>query len=80
MIRSHCHFFVHVEHASKHVAITPCWEMQTRYMRKNSIYRMLPDLGGMLIWLDGDLKKRKEDPIVIRKILYDLPPVLTTKF
>ena len=79
VIRSHCHFFVHVEHASKHVAITPCWEMQTRYMRKNSVYRMLPDLGAMLVWFDGDLKKCKEDPIVIRKILYDLPPVLTTK-
>jgi hypothetical protein len=79
VIRSHCHFFVHVEHASKHIAITPCWQMQTRYMRKNSIYRMLPDIGAMIIWLDGDLKKKGEDPIVIRKIMYPLPPINTTK-
>ncbi len=79
VIRSHCHFFVHVEHASKHIAISPCWQMQTRYMRKNSVYRMLPDIGGMLVWFDGDIKKRGEDPIVIRKILYNLPSIMTTK-
>lgn len=79
VIRSHCHFFVHVEHASKHIAITPCWQLQTRYMRKNSVYRMMPDLGAMIIWLDGDLKKRGEDPIVVRKVMYSLPPIRSTK-
>lgn len=78
-IRSHCHFFVHVEHASKHVAITPCWQLQTRFMRKHSAYRMLPDLGALLVWLDGDLKRSGEDPVVIRKILYPLPPIKATK-
>lgn len=79
IIRSHAHYFCHVEHETKHACITPCWQLQTRFMRKNSVYRMLPTLGGVIVWLDGGLKKRGEDPIVIRKIVYDMPPVLTTK-
>lgn len=73
VIRSHCHFFVHVEHYSKHVAITPCFQLQTRYMRKNSVYRMQPDIGALIVHVDGDAKKEGRDPIWIEKILYPLP-------
>jgi hypothetical protein len=79
LVRSHCHFFCHVEHASKHAVITPCWQMQTRFMRKNSVYRMLPDIGGLLIWIDGEQKQKGEDPIRIQKILYALPALRSTK-
>jgi len=79
VVRSHAHYFVHVEHCSKHIVITPCWQLQTRYMRRNSVYRMLPDIGAVLIWVDGERKRRFGDGVQIQKILFDLPKVGTTK-
>lgn len=79
VIRSHAHYFCHVEHQSKHIVITPCWQLQTRYMRRNSAYRMLPDIGGLFIYIDPAAKATHDDPIRIRKILFDMPPVETTK-
>jgi hypothetical protein len=73
VVRSHVHTFVHVEHATKHIVVTPCWQLQTRFMRKNSVYRMMPDIGLIFIWVHGEAKKKREDPIHIDKILYDLP-------
>lgn len=80
LIRSHVHYFVHVEHASKHILSTPCWQLQTRFMRKNSVYRMLPDIGGIFLTIDGDAKKHGEDPVRIGKELYSLPPAKVTRF
>jgi hypothetical protein len=79
VIRSHAHNFVHVEHESKHIAISPCWQLQTRFMRKNSVYRMLPSIGSLLIEIDSDAKRNDEDPITIRKKVYKLPKVRTVK-
>lgn len=80
VIRSHAHYFVHVEHESKHILITPCWQLQTRYMRKNSAYRMLPDIGGVLLYVNPEEKKRRHgDPIRVQKMLFDNPPVRTTR-
>jgi hypothetical protein len=79
VFRSHLHYFVHVEHASKHITITPAWQLQTRFMRKLSLYKMLPDIGAIICTVDPEAKKRGEDPIAIRKILYSLPEVKTTK-
>jgi hypothetical protein len=73
-IRSHAHFFIRVEHASKHILQTPCWQLQTRYARKASVYRMLPDIGGIMLEIDGTAKDRYEDPIKLIKHLYPLPP------
>jgi len=79
VIRAHAHNFVHVEHASKHIIQMPCWELQTRYMRKNSVYRMLPDIG--FIWLEvrPEDKRNGQDPITVRKQLYPLPKVPAVK-
>lgn len=79
IIRSHVHNFQHAEHASKHGVVTPCWQLQTTFMRKKSTYRMLPDLGGLLIEVDGAAKKRGESPVDIHKELYPLPAVKLTK-
>jgi hypothetical protein len=79
VVRSHQHYFVHVEHASKHIVISPCWQLPTRFSRKNSLYKNLPDIGALLITVDPAAKKRGDDPISIRKFLYPLPPVETTK-
>lgn len=76
VIRSHAHFFIHLEHASKHSVGVPCWQLQTRFMRKNSAYRMLPDIGAVVIYADGRDKKAGRDPIRVQKCLY---PVTSRK-
>lgn len=73
IVRGHAHYFVHVEHPTKHAMILPAWQLQTSYMRKNSRYRMIPDLGAVVLEIDGEAKKRREDPCVVRKRIYDLP-------
>lgn len=79
VVRSHAHGFVHVEHESKHIVVTPCWQLQTRFMRRHSVYRMLPSIGSLLIDVDSDAKRAGQDPITIRKIVYALPKVRTVK-
>lgn len=78
-VRSHAHHFVHVEHPSKHAVVSPCWQLQTRFMRKHSVYRMMPDIGMLVIEVDGDAKKRGDDPCRITKRLYPLPEPRVTK-
>lgn len=75
VVRSHVHIFVHVEHPTKHILTVPAWQLQTEYMRKNSAYRMLPDIGAVVLEIDPAAKKNGEDPILVRKILYPLPEV-----
>lgn len=77
--RAHAHCFVHLEHASKHITYGPCWQLQTRFMRHGSVYRMIPDLGAYSISVDGDAKKKGRDPIDVHKLLFPLPPYTTTK-
>lgn len=79
LIRSHVHHFARGEHASKDMFSTPCWQLQTRFMRKNSNHRMHPDIGGILITLDGEAKDRGENPCHVTKKLYRLPAVMPTK-
>ncbi len=73
IVRGHAHYFVHVEHPSKHAIILPAWQVQTSYMRKNSRYRMIPDIGAVILRLDGEAKKRGEDPCEVQKRIYPLP-------
>jgi len=48
-IRSHAHYYVHVEYKSHHGLITPCWQIQTPYMVKRSPFGMIPDIGALRI-------------------------------
>ena len=73
VVRSHAHHFVHVEHPSKHAIITPCWQLQTRFMRKNSVYRMMPDIGYVMITVDKNVSTKGYDPCKIDKKIYPLP-------
>lgn len=73
IVRAHVHYFIHVEHESKHALVVPAWQLQTRYMRKHSVYRMLPTLGAAIIrvwkgvqWWD--------DRLQVMKLVYGLPP------
>lgn len=71
--RSHAHYFVHVEHESKNIAITPCWQLQTRYMRRHSVYRMVPSVGLVFwrVWRAGS--QVGDSRVELKKILYPLP-------
>jgi hypothetical protein len=80
VVRSHVHYCVHVEHPSKHAIITPCWQVQTRFMRRSSVYRSLPDIGAVVLEIDGKAKRRGEDPVRFFKILYPLPVAPAEKF
>jgi len=73
VIRSHVHLFCHVEHSSKHMVITPGWQLQTEYLIKKSYYRMYPEIGSVLINVYPDAKIKGEDPIEIKKIIIKLP-------
>lgn len=77
--RAHAHCFVHLEHPSKHITYGPCWQLQTRFMRHGSVYRMIPDIGGYVILVDGAAKRAGGDPITVQKVMYSLPPYTTTK-
>jgi hypothetical protein len=78
LIRSHVHTYSYGEHASKQIVTTPCWQLQTRYMRKQSVHRMHPDIGGIFITVDGEAKARGNAPCLIQKELYKLPAVPIT--
>jgi len=74
VVRSHVHNFVHVEHASKHIIQTPCWQLQTSYARKKSVYRMIPDIGGIFLEVNPKRAGKYDDPVKLIKHLYPLPP------
>lgn len=78
LIRSHLHFFGHVEHASKQIIQLPCWKLGDRHSRKSGLHRFIPDIGGVLFEIDGSAKERGESPCEIEKELYSLPPVKLT--
>lgn len=79
IVRGHAHYFCHVEHVTKHALILPAWQLQTSYMRKNSRYRMLPDLGAVVLEIDPEAKKRGDDPCQVRKRIYKLPSQKPTR-
>lgn len=79
IVRSHAHFFYHAELPHRHAVITPCWQLQTQYMRRRSLYRMLPDIGGIILLIDPEAKKQKEDAVTVKKVLFPLPPTKVTK-
>lgn len=53
-IRSHAHYFCHVEFGSHHGIVTPCWQLQTPYMARKSPYAMVPYLGCLRLGFDRD--------------------------
>lgn len=73
IVRSHAHYFVHVEHASKHGIVNPCWQLPYPWLVRKSAYRMMPDIGATMVYVDGSEKKAGRDPIYIEKFLYPMP-------
>jgi len=73
VVRSHVHFYCHVEHSSKHIIITPGWQYQTDYQIIKSYYRMQPEIGGVLLHVYPENKGKEDDPIYVQKIIIKLP-------
>jgi hypothetical protein len=47
IVRSHVHSFCGVEFTRQKGFTTPCWQLQTRYMKKKSALGMVPDIGAI---------------------------------
>jgi len=73
LVRSHLHYFIHLEKPAQHAVITPCWQLQTRFMRKRSVYAMRPDIGAVIAHIDPAEKEAGRDPVLISKMLYPVP-------
>lgn len=75
MVRSHLHEYkeTSVAFGNRIVALvnTPCWQLQTPYARGKSTYRLIPDIGGILITVG--------DRIEVRAELYKLPDIEVTE-
>lgn len=79
LIRAHRHYFMNLNHASKQGLILPCWQLQSRQARKDSLHRFHPNIGGVFITVDPEKKQRGAPPCEIEQQLYDIPPVPLTR-
>jgi hypothetical protein len=80
IVRSHLHFFMHVEHTNRHAFLCPCWQLQTRFARHRSAYKLMPDIGALIFHISSEAKKHGVDPIAFTKMLYRLPTPRVNKF
>jgi hypothetical protein len=80
IVRSHLHYYMHVEHTSRHAVLCPCWQIQTRFARHRSAYKLMPDIGALIIHVNPEAKRRGLDPIAFTKLLYKLPTPKVSKF
>ena len=80
IVRSHLHFFMHVEHTGRHAFLCPCWQLQTRFARHRSAYKLMPDIGALIFHVSPDAKKQGADPIAFTKLLYRLPAPRVNQF
>lgn len=68
VIRSHYHFAGYLEYPpNQYIAICPCFQAQTDYMRTRDAFKMVPTIGALEVTVD----KNKFDH---RFYLYDHPP------
>lgn len=79
LVRAHRHYFMTLGHASKQGVILPCWQLQTKYARRDSVHRFHPDIGGVFVIVTPAAKERGEPPCEIIQQLYDIPPVPLTR-
>jgi hypothetical protein len=79
IVRSHLHFFMHIEHTHRHAFVCPCWQLQTRFARRRSAFKFMPDIGALIFHVCPDAKQQGLDPVAHTKILYKLPVPRSTK-
>jgi hypothetical protein len=50
MVRSHVHYFVHVEFTNTHGIVTPCWKYPDAHLTRGGLAGTTPDIGA--VWVD----------------------------
>lgn len=73
LVRNHVHYYRSVGAGYRHGSTCPCWQLPTKFGRRSGVFKFLPDIGGLVVWVDGDAKKHGDDPVRIQPILYKLP-------
>lgn len=54
VIRGHFHFAAWLEYPpNQHIAVSPCWQLQTDYMRKKDAFKMVPSIGSLELTVKG---------------------------
>ena len=79
IVRSHLHFFAHLEHINRHALLCPCWQLQTRFARHRSAYKLMPNLGAIILHINPEAKRRGLDPVSLTKMLYAMPKPRETR-
>lgn len=54
LLRGHVHYFCGIEYTTRRGYILPCWQLQTRYMRRRSAFGMVPDIGALRFHVGED--------------------------
>jgi hypothetical protein len=49
---------MHVEHVNRHALFCPCWQLQTRFARRRSAYKLMPSIGAIVLHISPEAKKR----------------------
>jgi len=80
IVRSHLHFYMHIEHTNRHAFVCPCWQLQTRFARRRSAFKLIPDIGAIIFHIFPEAKRQGLDPIAYTKVLYKLPLPRATTF
>ena len=61
IVRSHVHYFVHVEFTNTHGIVTPCWKFPDAHLTRGGLAGTTPDIGA--VWVDinknGNIKVDK---------------------
>jgi hypothetical protein len=73
VLRGHVHYFCGVEFSRQRGYTLPCWQMQTRYMRKKSALGMMPDIGAVRFRIYKNelrMDKRTFKPIELKPRLF----------
>lgn len=52
LIRGHFHFGAWLEYMHQTIAVTPCWQYQTDYMRRLDPFKFLPDIGALEVGVE----------------------------
>jgi len=73
ILRGHVHYFCGVEFTRQRGYIVPCWQLQTRYMRRKSAFGMMPTIGALRFRVKGDtlaLDKKFFKPVQARPTIH----------
>jgi hypothetical protein len=72
-VRSHCHYFRYVGMKDHLALVTPCFQLQNAYGRKNSPTKNIPNLGALYLQIDDSRIKGGMCPASFEELLFPHP-------